>query len=50
MNNIATVSADDAAIAHVVARRALLKLGSDVHGEAFYITAARLLPFYTITQ
>ncbi|TLS21014.1 uncharacterized protein PpBr36_10742 [Pyricularia pennisetigena] len=34
---LTTVSADDAARAHVLALRGLMRPGNDVHGEAFYI-------------
>ncbi|KAL4928013.1 uncharacterized protein BDV17DRAFT_292033 [Aspergillus undulatus] len=47
---LATVSAGDAARAHVLALRAVMRLGNDVHGEAFYITGKEDLSFWTMAR
>jgi nucleoside-diphosphate-sugar epimerase len=47
---MATVSADDAARAHVLALRALMVPGNDVHGEAFYVTGQKPLSFWTMAR
>lgn len=45
---LATVSASDAARAHVLVLRALMKPGNNVHGEAFYIPGQKPLSFWTM--
>ncbi|KAF2171052.1 hypothetical protein M409DRAFT_19025 [Zasmidium cellare ATCC 36951] len=47
---LATISAEDGAVAHVLALRRLLQPGNDVHGQIFYITNTRALPFWTMAQ
>lgn len=45
---LATVSANDAARAHILALRGLMKPKNDVHGEAFYIIGKTDLSFWTM--
>ncbi|KAK4501874.1 hypothetical protein PRZ48_007683 [Zasmidium cellare] len=47
---LATISADDAAAAHVLALRKLLEPENKIHGQIFYITNTRVLPFWTMAQ
>jgi sterol-4alpha-carboxylate 3-dehydrogenase (decarboxylating) len=47
---LATVSGNDAARAHILALRALMKPRNDVHGEAFYITGKTALSFWTMAR
>lgn len=47
---LATVSANDAARAHVLALRAVMKPKNNVHGEAFYITGKNDLSFWTMAH
>jgi sterol-4alpha-carboxylate 3-dehydrogenase (decarboxylating) len=47
---MATVGAGDAARAHILALRALMKLDNNVHGEAFYIVGQKPLSFWTMAR
>jgi sterol-4alpha-carboxylate 3-dehydrogenase (decarboxylating) len=47
---MATVSGRDAARAHILALRGLMKSNNDVHGEAFYIIGEKPLSFWTMAR
>jgi len=47
---LATVSGNDAARAHILALRALMKPRNDAHGEAFNITGKTALSFWTMAR
>ncbi|KAI1135167.1 hypothetical protein F5Y05DRAFT_416474 [Hypoxylon sp. FL0543] len=47
---LATVSANDAARAHILALRALMKPENQVHGKAYYITGKTALSFWTMAR
>lgn len=47
---MATVSANDAARAHILALRGLMKPDNHVHGEAFYIVGPKPLSFWTMAR
>ncbi|KAL4938897.1 hypothetical protein BDV06DRAFT_225580 [Aspergillus oleicola] len=47
---LATVSAGDAARAHVLALRAVMRPKNEVHGEAFYIVGKKELSFWSMAR
>lgn len=47
---LATISGEDGAVAHVLSLRRLLQPGNEIHGQIFYITNSRALPFWTVAQ
>jgi len=47
---LATVSAKDAARAHILALKEVMKPSNEVHGEAFYIIGPKPLSFWTMAR